>query len=179
MDSKNTLRYADERDKSYGVAGMAIAVVAYDREDALAAVDMDADSDHSIEFGNEFYFYANPRMSAKIAWTEILKQFRLATGLLVANAISRSYVQHRRRLAQDTIDAMRDAVRECGLSDDVQLVDEEIDAIFDRNIDFFDSLFQRQATHDAANALAADLMSHRRLSAAETIDRLAGMMRFL
>lgn len=179
MNSKTNLRYADERDKSYGVAGMAIAVVAYDCEDALAAVNIDAEADGCIEFGNEFYFYANPRLSAKIAWTELLKQFRLATGLLVANAISRSYVQHRRRLPAENIDAMRRAVHECGQSEDVQLDEDEIDAIFNRNIDFFDNLFQRQVTHDAATTLAADLVSHRRLSAAETLDRLAAMMRYL
>ena len=95
------LKYADERDKSYGIAGMAIAVVAYDSESMLASVSMDAEPGHAVEFGSEFYFSGNPRLSAKIAWTEIIKHFRLATGLLVANAMSRHYVQHRRRLPAD------------------------------------------------------------------------------
>ncbi len=179
MDSNNPLRYADERDKSYGVAGMAIAVVAYDCEDALAAIDMDAAPGQCVEFGSEFYFSGNPRLSAKIAWTEILKQFRLATGLLVANAMSRSYVQHRRRLAPDTEKALRSAMHTSGAAEEVQLDEDEIDAVIDRNIEFFDRVFQMKATHDAAHALAADLVARRRLSAAETVDRLAAMMRYL
>ena len=54
MDN-NILKYIDERDKSYGVAGMAIAVVAYDTEDMLASVSMDAEPGHTIEFGSEFF----------------------------------------------------------------------------------------------------------------------------
>lgn len=179
MDSNNILKYIDERDKSYGVAGMAIAVAAYDCEDSLSAIDMDAEPDRVVEFGSEFYFCGNPRLSAKIAWTEILKQFRLATGLLVANAMSRSYVQHRRRLSSEIENALRGYMHSSGAADDVQLGEDEIDAVFDRNIEFFDRLFQMQPTHDAAHALAADLMDRRRLSAAETVERLAVMMRYL
>jgi len=177
--SKNLLKYADERDKSYGVAGMAIAVVAYDSEDMLASVSMDAEPGRSIEFGSEFFFSGNPRLSAKIAWTEILKHFRLATGLLVANSMSRNYVQHRRRLSADTVAALREAVHNCGAAEELQLETDEIDAVFDRNMEFFDRLFQMSAVHEATHSLASDLVSKRSFTAAEVIDRLSSMMRFL
>ncbi|MDE6137464.1 MAG: hypothetical protein K2F97_08320 [Muribaculaceae bacterium] len=178
MDN-SLLKYKDERDKSYGVAGMAIAVVAYDCEDMLASVSMDADPGHAIEFGSEFYFNGNPRLSAKIAWTELLKQFRLATGLLVANAMSRNYVQHRRRLSFDTEKALREIIHACGAEDETQLDDDEIDAVIERNFEFFNRLFQMQAVHEAAHSLASQLVERRTLTPAEVVDRLASMMRYL
>lgn len=179
MDCDNILRYSDEKDKSYGVAGMAIAVVAYDCEDSLSGISIDASADDCVKFGTEFYFIGNPRLSAKVAWSEILKHFRLGTGLLVANAMSRSYVQHRRPLTAEVQNAIRNFIHKSGAADDVQLGEDEIDAVFDRNIDFFDRLFRMQATHDAAHALAADLIDRRHLSAAETVERLSVMMRYL
>ena len=175
----STLKYSDEHDKSYGVAGMAIAVVAYDCENMLASVSMDAEPGHCIEFGSEFFFNGNPRLSAKIAWTELIKQFRVATGLLVANAMSRNYVQHRRRLSHDTEAAIRDVVHNCGAHEETQLDDDEIDAVLERNFQFFDRLFQMQAVHEAAHSLAAQLVERRTLTPAEVVDRLASMMRYL
>ena len=179
MENNSPLKYVDERDKSYGVAGMAIAVVAYDSEHMLASVSMDAEPGHCVEFGSEFFFNGNPRLSAKIAWTELIKQFRLATGLLVANAMSRNYVQHRRRLPSAVSDAIHNAIHNSGAADEAQLESDEIDAVLERNYEFFDRLFQMQAVHDAAHALASDLMERRTFTAAEVVDRLAPMMRFL
>ena len=125
---------------------------------------MDAEPGHCIEFGSEFFFNGNPRLSAKIAWTELIKQFRVATGLLVANAMSRNYVQHRRRLSHDT-----------GAPTGAR----ELDAVLERNFQFFDRLFQMQAVHEAAHSLAAQLVERRTLTPAEVVDRLASMMRYL
>ncbi|MDE6161809.1 MAG: hypothetical protein K2F77_09150 [Muribaculaceae bacterium] len=175
----NSLKYSDERDKSYGVAGMAIAVVAYDSEHMLASVSMDAEPGHCVEFGSEFCFNGNPRLSAKIAWTELIKQFRLATGILVANAMSRNYVQHRRRLPSTVVEAINEAIHNSGAAEEVQLDSDEIDAVIESNYEFFNRLFQMQAVHDAAHALAADLVARRTFTAAEVIDRLAPMMRYL
>ncbi|MDE6452733.1 MAG: hypothetical protein K2L74_05650 [Muribaculaceae bacterium] len=179
MNGNIHLKYADERDKSYGVAGMAIAVVAYDCEDMLASVSIDAAPGHNLEFGNEMAFNGNPRLSAKLAWNELLKHYRLATGLLVANAMSRHYVQHRRRLPGETQRALHDVLHTCGAADEVQLDADEVDEVLTSNYQFFDRLFQMQVVHDATHRLASDLVAQRTLSAAEVLDRLAAMMRVL
>lgn len=179
MENNNPLKYTDERDKSYGVAGMAIAVVAYDCENMLASVSIDAPDGQCMEFGSELCFNGNPRLSAKITWTELLKHFRLGTGLLVANAMCRQYVQHRRRLPDDMVRALHDAVHNCGAADEVQLDTDEVDAVLQRNVEFFNRLFQYQAVHDATHAFASDLMEKRTFSAAETAERLAAIINLL
>lgn len=178
MKTKNPLKYSDERDKSYGVAGMAIAVFAYDSEDALAAVSIDAPDGHSVEFGSEFGFNGNPRLSAKISWTELLKHFRLGTGMLVANAICRHYVQHRRRMPDSVGDALRRALGSSGAADEIQLDTDEVEAVIDSNIRFFDRLFQYQAVHEATHSFADALIDRRRMTAAEVHERLAPILRY-
>ncbi|MDE6285573.1 MAG: hypothetical protein K2L99_01085 [Muribaculaceae bacterium] len=60
------LRYTSDADKSYGVAGMAIAVVAYDAQDALANVTIDTDGGSSdpLTFNPGFHYTPHQRMSA-------------------------------------------------------------------------------------------------------------------
>ena len=66
-------KYTDENDKSYGIAGMAIALLTTDSEDMLASVSLEPD-DNSFEMSGEFFFATSPRMSAKLAWRDILRQ---------------------------------------------------------------------------------------------------------
>ena len=55
-----TLKYQNEDDKAYGLAGMAIALAALDALDRVAGVSLDSDGP-MVTFSNEFYFSALPR----------------------------------------------------------------------------------------------------------------------
>lgn len=175
------LKYTDEADKTYGVAGMVIAVVAYDAEDALASVTIDGDPDTTpgLSFHPGFHYVPNQRMSAKIAWNEIVAQMRLTAGMLVANAMSRSYVQHRRRLSDAVTAALTEALYEACDSDDTPLDHDELDAMLRTNINFFDQIFQISAVHTATHALADDLSRRRTLSPADVMDHLAPIVPYL
>ena len=52
MDSH--LRYTDEKDKSYGLAGMAISMVVLDGEEYLDGLSIDAPTGEGIELSQEF-----------------------------------------------------------------------------------------------------------------------------
>ncbi|MDE6611745.1 MAG: hypothetical protein K2K22_04200 [Muribaculaceae bacterium] len=43
MNEDSLLRYADERDKSYGIAGMTITLVVGRADDLLAEINLDAE----------------------------------------------------------------------------------------------------------------------------------------
>ncbi|MDE6498313.1 MAG: hypothetical protein K2L21_06620 [Muribaculaceae bacterium] len=175
------LRYTSPTDKSYGVAGMAIAVVAYDAQDALAAVTIDTDGGtaDAISFHPGFHYIPNQRMSAKTAWNEIIAETRLTAGMIVANAMSRSYVQHRRLLSEAVTSALAEALAEACDSEDNPLERDELDAMLRSNIDFFDHLFQISAVHSATHALAQDLATRHTLSPADILDHLAPIVRYL
>ena len=60
------MKYRDELDKSYGIAGMALGLSVFDADDLFTAVTLDGDGPDSILFTPEFYFAGNPRLSPRV-----------------------------------------------------------------------------------------------------------------
>ena len=66
------MKYRDELDKSYGVAGMALGLSVFDAADLFTAVTLDGEGPGCIQFTPEFYFAGNPRLSPRGSWQYIL-----------------------------------------------------------------------------------------------------------
>ena len=165
------LKYNGERDRSYGLTGVAISMVALDAEDYLDSISLDAPVGNSVEFSHDFFFMTSPSFSAKSAWNERLKHFQITAGMIIANMMCRNYVQHRRKLSSDILDSLRRFVRDegealCSLDND------ETDNVFNRSVSYFDRLFSYARVHEIANDFADNLINQRRISAQEAIERL-------
>lgn len=165
------LKYNDERDRSYGLTGVAISLMVLDAEDYLDNITMDAPVGSSVEFSHDFFCFNSPAFSAKSAWNERLKHFQVIAGMVIANLMCRNYVQHRRKLSSDTIKSLRNFVREEGESV-CSLEKDEADEVFDRSVSYFDRLFSYARVHDIANEFAGNLVAQRTVSAQEVIERL-------
>ena len=87
-----SLRYTDERDKTYGLAGMAITLVAIDGEKYLCEINLDADAGEGIVMTHDYGFKGNPRMSARIIWEQTLAELRMTTSMTLGNIACRRYV---------------------------------------------------------------------------------------
>lgn len=174
MDKK--LKYRDERDKTYGLTGMAIAMVMADGEDMLMHISLDAPAGESIGFTPDFYFQGNPRYSAKLAWNQMLKQLSLATGMLVGNVMCRSYILDRKRLNADIVDQLKQLVRSQG-SESCSLDNDEADNLFNRNYNYFDRVFTHQAVAAIARNFADELQRRRKFSMQEVLEQLRDLAR--
>ena len=95
------MKYRDELDKSYGVAGMALGLTVFDADDLFTAVTLDGDGPGCIQFTPEFNFAGNPRLSARGAWQYILGHYRITVGLAVANALCRRMVLDNERVISE------------------------------------------------------------------------------
>lgn len=168
---KDQLKYIDEKDKSYGLAGMAISIVALDGEDYFEAISIDAPAEESIEFSHEFYFVGNPRLSAKIAWNEMLKHFQLSSGMVISNLICRNYVQHRHKLSPEVVEALKSVVRE-EARENCSLDEDESDALFEKSLNYFDRLFSYARVHEIANDFASAIVRQRRMTSHEVFEQL-------
>ena len=62
------MKYRDELDKSYGVAGMALGLSVFDAADLFTSITLDGDGPGAIEFTPEFFFAGNPRLSPRGSW---------------------------------------------------------------------------------------------------------------
>lgn len=172
MNSHNRLSYSDERDKTYGMAGMAITLVVLDGTNYLAHIDLDADAGSCVEMSHEFGFKGNPRMSAKIIWEQTLRDLRLTASMALGNVTCRRYLLDRRTLSSDDIHSLRyalrqDATEHCGLEKD------ETDRLFDSCMSYVDRIFSTHGIDDIAAAFASELASRRSMSGAEVAELLA------
>ena len=170
------LKYRDERDKSYGLAGMAIALVMADGEDMLLQLSLDAPAGESISFTPDFFFQGNPRYSAKLAWNQMVKQLSMVTGMLMGNVMCRSYLLDSQRLSDEVLDEVKKIVAD-EACDACSLEEDEAENLFRRNFNYFDRLFNHQLVVSVARDFASALQSRRTLSNLEVLDQLRELAR--
>lgn len=163
-----TFTYIDEQDKCYGLCGMALALYAGDSADMLKEVSLDSD-DAQISFTPDFFFCSNPRYSAKLAWGEMLKQYRTLTHLVAANVLSRHILLHRRAVTATLLAEMLSFVEEEGHVH-CQLEADEIEHLFNASCSEMRRLFSSPQAASATERLASALSERRALSGSDIAD---------
>ena len=171
-NDKSRLCYADERDKTYGRGGMAITLVVLDSEDCLGGIDLDAEPADSFVMSNLFGFRGNPRMSAKILWSESVKELRLLASVALGNVVCRRYILQHKGVERAELDELRQAIR-CDADEQCALDNDEADRLFNSCLEHVDRLFRHPGIADIANSMAEFIGRRRSLSAMEAIEFLA------
>ena len=165
------MKYRDELDKSYGVAGMALGLSVFDAYDLFTAVTLDGDGPGCIQFTPEFNFAGNPRLSPRGAWQYILGHYRITVGLAVANALCRRMVLDNERVDDRLRDDLFNAAFEDG-RDYCQLERDEVEPIFDEAFDQMVRLFTNSKVRKAMDTFADALQQRRTLSHIDVSDIL-------
>ncbi len=168
------LKYTDDSDKCYGVTGMAIGLVALDREELLESLSLDAEPGEAVKLTSEFYFSGNPRFSARHSWNHILQNFQLSTAMLIANMMCRCCVQRHGIINRELKNRMLTLVAEEGRST-CSLEDDEVNEIFEKSFDYFNQLFNHRGVQTIADDFANTLSHHRELSRGEVIEHLRAL----
>lgn len=176
IDNDLKLTYSDEKDRAYGLAGMAICVAALDSIDRLASISMDA-SDMMVTFSNEYYFTGNPSVSPKATWDLMLRNFHLTSTMVVGNIMARALVHRHTDVPAPLLEKIHSRVAEegkdfCGLEED------EIDEMFSRVVSYTRRIFGNPRLHAAIDEFARRLSSKRTLSGRELAAELE-MLRIL
>lgn len=171
---KITLSFTDERDKTYGIAGMVITLVAMDGEDNLLSLDLDAPAGEWVSMSHTFGMKGNPRMSAKLIWEQTLAELRLETSMALGNIACRRYVLAHTGIGNEEISALRTALKDdarehCGLEND------ESERLFESCHSYVDRIFRHTGIQDVAHRFAANIAERRQLSASEAVEMLASM----
>jgi len=171
MADKRIMKYRDELDKSYGVAGMALGLSVFDAADLFTAVTLDGDGPECIKFTPEFFFAGNPRLSPRGAWQYILGHYRVTVGLAIANALCRRMVLDNERADQHLRDQLFDVACDDG-RDYCQLERDEVQPIFDEAYDNMVRLFADTRVRKAMDHFADALQQRRTLSHIDVTDIL-------
>ncbi len=168
------LKYSDDNDRSYGAAGMAIGLVVYDGEDMLASITLDGDPNDMVSMSPDFYFAGNPGVSAKTAWNQILKNYNLGIAMVMSNLLCRNLVMKRTGLSDDLRDTLHSLAVEEGHTS-CSLDDDEIDRLFDKNLNYLTRVFSHHGVQSVAHDFASTLLSRRSLSRLDVIEQLASL----
>ena len=171
MAEKPIMKYRDELDKCYGVAGMALGLSVLDADDLFTTVTLDGEGPGCIQFTPEFFFAGNPRLSPRGAWQYILGHYRISVGLAVANALCRRLVLDNERVDVQLRDELFNAACEDG-RDYCQLERDEVEPIFDEAFDNMSRIFSDQRVRRAMDAFADALRQRRTLSHIDVSDIL-------
>ena len=171
MSEKRIMKYRDELDKSYGIAGMALGLSLLDADDLFTAVTLDGDGPGCIRFTPEFYFAGNPRLSPRGAWQYIVGHYRITVGLAVANALCRRMVLDNGSVDDKLRDDLFNAAYEDG-KDFCQLERDEVEPIFDEAFSNMARLFNDARVRRAMDAVADALKQRRTLSPIDVSDIL-------
>ena len=165
------MKYRDELDKSYGVAGMALGLTVFEADDLFTAVTLDGDGPGCIQFTPEFNFAGNPRLAARGAWQYILGHYRITVGLAVANALCRRMVLDNERVDDRLRDDLFNAAYEDG-RDYCQLERDEVEPIFDEAFNQMSRLFANSRVRKAMDTFADALQQRRTLTHIDVTDIL-------
>ena len=164
------LKYSDEADRSLGIAGMAIALMACEGEDYIAKVSLE-DGDETIEFSQEAFFVSNPRFSAKIAWNQMMREYHIFTGMLLGNVICRQVLTNK-NVKEELVEMLHDLIAEHGMHN-CSLDEDEVNELFNKDLRYFRRLFSHPAVSDVARDFALNLRVHRRMTAGEVFENLS------
>lgn len=167
-----TLRYSDEREKAYGIAGMTITLVACDGEELLEEIHLDADPGSCMVMSHDYGFKGNPRMSAKIVWEQTLKDLRITASMALGNLACRRYVLAHTGMTKAETDGIRKAVVEEG-REYCALDEDECGSLFDGCYRYVDRIFRHAAIGGVVDAFADELTRRRSMSVSEAVELLA------
>ena len=170
-ETPGIMKYRDELDKTYGVAGMALGLSVLDAADLFTAVTLDGEGPGCIQFTPEFYFAGNPRLSPRGSWQYILGHYRITVGLAIANALCRRMVLDNELADQQLRDQLFDVACDDG-RDYCQLERDEVQPIFDEAFNHMKRLFADKRVRKAMDYFADALQQRRTLSHIDVTDIL-------
>ncbi len=176
-DTKDPLKYTDETDKSYGLAGMAISLVVWDASELLTSINIDAPIEEAIRLTPDYYLGQSGRTGAKAAWEQDLKRFQLTAAMTLANVCCRR-LAHRSegQLSRRTLEAIMTFLNEEGAAL-CQLDPDEVQRIAAGIHQHCSRIFNHSGVCSLAARLASELTSRRAMPAAEVLDLLAPINR--
>lgn len=165
------MKYRNEEDKCYGVAGMAIGLSIFDADDLLDEVTIDADGGECMRFTADYYYTGSPRVPASKSWHHIYAHYQVSMGLAIANAMCRKMVLDHGVLDRNHRNELLDAAVADGQTL-CQLDRDEIEPLFDKSYSYLMRVFSNSEIQSAITAFVEQLRQRRTLTRGEVAELL-------
>ncbi|MDE5845567.1 MAG: hypothetical protein K2H44_09325 [Muribaculaceae bacterium] len=166
---ESNLKYIDETDRCYGLAGSAIGLYIYDGEEFIQMIDLD--SDEKFKLSNEYYFVTNPKFSTRLMWNRLIKQFEMTMAMTLSDYLCRCHVNRNSTPSRDDRETLRLTVTAEGM-ESCSLEQEEANAIFEKTYTYMNRIFNHSGVQSIARNFAEHLASSRSLDHADIVELL-------
>lgn len=167
------LKYRDEKDKSYGIVGMAIAMRVWNADDMYGSVNIDADGFECVRFAGEYYYTsAADGISPRSAFHHSVKIFKMMMGMALSNAMCRSMVLEGKQLDAKDSKELLDVFSAEGETQ-YAITPDECNAIFKKSYNYLNRLYNYQQVHSLVKSLSDALIEKRELSQHEIAEFLS------
>ncbi len=166
------MKYRDENDKCFGVAGMAIGFTVWNAEDMYSQITIDAEGFDCISFTPQYFYIANQSISAKSSWTTLLERYKMIMGISIANVLCRKMIGDRSQLTRNQRDELLALFSEEGRVT-CQLDDDEIIGIFNKSYNHLTQVFSHYRVIPLVTKLAQELKNCRTMSRNDIAQQLS------
>lgn len=165
------LKYKNEEDRAYGLAGMAIAAASLDSIERVDFVSLDSEGP-MVTFSSEFYYPSSQAASPKFTWKRLLENYQLASTMAVSNVLSRRYVHERTQEVDDMLSPLRDVIALEG-KEICALDADEVEQIFDSVLTFSRRIFGNRRLLPLIDEFAGIIARRRTLTGREIAEELS------
>ncbi len=173
----SSLYYADETDRCYGLAGMAISLVVWDSEELLRGIDLTAPAEEALQLSPDFYLCQSPKTGAKAVWESALRHFQLIAAMTVANVACRHMVRKKRSSISGEIDSdIRRFLNAEGL-DLCQLEPDEVSRIYNQILVHCSRIFRHPGVSQLAVSLSDAIADKKTLDSDIVLEMLQPLNR--
>lgn len=173
MNASESLKYTDEVDKSFGLAGMAISLMAWDAEDMLQRIDLDSEDSDAMLMSDDYYFCTAPRVNAKAVWEQTLKRFQITAAMTIGNLVCRELAhRNHRKISSTTDSALRKVLTAEGAAL-CNLEDDEVSQVYTKSLAYCNRLFGHPGVCQLAEQLAETIRTNRAIEATQVWTLLA------
>lgn len=171
---KSSLRYRDEIDRAHGAVGAVIGICAFDGENYLVSVNLDANPGEMMDLLEDFYLPAGHVLSVSRAWRHLVSNYRLAVAMCAGDLLCRRLVGDKVYIKTDERDALKEAVLDP--AEEFALEPREASILFDNCFNHLEQLFESPIVARSVSHLVQDLCRARSLTRYEILDHLRGLM---
>ena len=163
------LKYKNEDDRCYGLAGMTITLAALDAIDRVVAISLD--DDFMVDFINEYYFEGSPTVSAKTSWNHILENFHITSAMMISNLMSRRLIYEKKEIDREMIDLLYETIAEEGKLS-CSLEEDEIRELFEKMLSYSRRIFANRRIYPMVDKFVKTINERRTLSGSEVREEL-------
>lgn len=167
------MKYRDEIDKCYGVAGMALGLSLFNAEDKFTGITLNGeDGFDCISFTPEYYVFYNPSLPAKVSWHNMLNNFHLSMALTMADGICRHVVGDHKEVDHQLKHHLYKISCDEG-KELCQLEADEVEEVFNEYFSYLSQVFNNKTVKRVIKSIRDELISTRAIGRLELLDMLA------